>query len=47
MFGNGTFTANRTNSVNTNTKLTTLYADDSMVIDYFYGNCVISLRKIT
>lgn len=31
MFGNGTFTANRTNSVNTNTKLTTLYGDDSMV----------------
>ena len=31
MFGNGTFTSNRTNSVNVNTKLTTLYADDSMV----------------
>lgn len=31
MFGNGTYTQNRSNSVNTNTKLTTLYGEDSMV----------------
>ena len=31
MFGNGTFTSNKTNGVNVNTRLTTLYADDSMV----------------
>lgn len=31
MFGNGTFTSNKTNSVNLNTRLTTLYSDESMV----------------